>query len=47
MASLPKACFNILKVSENVFPNLKKISHEHVAHENHPFLIAEIFTEQA
>jgi len=39
-------CFNISKVSENVFPNFK-ISHEHAAHENHPFLIDEKSAKQA
>ena len=41
MASSPNACFNILKVSKNIFPNLKQnLPSNHFAHDNHPFLIA-------
>ena len=42
------AHFNILKVSENVFPNWKQnFTKKHIAHQNHPFLIAEKFAMQA
>jgi hypothetical protein len=48
MALSPNACFNILKVSKNIFPNLKQnLPSNHVAHEKHPFLIAEKFAQQA
>jgi hypothetical protein len=40
-ASSPNACFNILIVSKNIFPS------NHVAHEDHPFLIAEKFAQHA
>jgi hypothetical protein len=48
MSSSPNACFNISKVSKNIFPNLKQnLPINHVAHENHPILIAEKFAQQA
>jgi len=47
MASSPNACFNISKVSENAFPNLKQNFTQHVAHENHTLLIAEKSAKQA
>jgi hypothetical protein len=48
MALSANARLNISKVSKNVFPNLKKKIHtNNVAHENHPFIIAEKFAQQA
>jgi len=42
MASSPNNCFNISKVSENVFPNLT----QNFTQTHCQFLIAENFTEQ-
>jgi hypothetical protein len=39
--SSPNACFNIAKVSENVFHTCNKISQQHVAHDNRPFFISQ------
>jgi hypothetical protein len=44
MASFQNACFNILKDSENDFPNFHT---KHTAHEIRQFLIMEKFPKQA
>jgi len=43
---IPRCFFNISKFLKTFSVIWNKISHKHIAHENHPFLIAETFAEQ-
>jgi len=47
MALSPNTCFNISKVSKTFSLIWNKISHEHLAYENRPFLITEKYAQQA